>query len=123
MLTSLALLLSSFLVANAQSTENLQDFTGTYVIDLRPSPDSDEYLQLFTVSEVSGNTFSGTFYGSKITDGLINSKFENTYLAFTTEDRSNRYYHFVKILNQAIEGLTYSKDRKLIQPWTGTKKE
>lgn len=111
------------LSAIAQTDEVLNSIVGNYVIDLRPSPDSEAYQQNFIVFDVDDKSFKGSFYGTEIRDGLINRKFENTYLAFTTEDRSNTYYHFVKILNNRIEGLTYSSDRALIQPWTGLKKE
>lgn len=117
------LILSVQLTVNAQTDKRLDSIAGVYVVDLKPTPNSEAYMQDFIVSGLDKNSFNGSFYGAKIKDGLINRKFKNTYLAFTTEDRSNTYYHFVKILNDKIEGLTYSSDRALIQPWTGLKKE
>lgn len=117
------LIMSFQLTVNAQTDGKIESIAGVYVVDLKPTPDSKAYLQDFIVSGLDKNSFNGSFYGAEIRDGLINKKFKNTYLAFTTEDRSNTYYHFVKILNDRIEGLTYSSDRALIQPWIGLKKE
>ena len=117
------LILSFQLTVNAQTDKRLDSIAGVYVVDLRPTPNSEAYMQEFVVSGWDKNSFNGSFYGAEIKDGLINRKFKNTFLAFTTEDRTNTYYHFVKILSDRIEGLTYSSDRALIQPWTGLKKE
>jgi hypothetical protein len=45
---------------------------GEWTIDLRPTPSAEGYCQNFEVTAVDGNTFTGTFYGSEIQNGLLN---------------------------------------------------
>ena len=120
---TLTILLFNFFSLQAQNTDIKEDLIGTWEIDLRPSPDSDPYLKDFIITKTSETTFKGTFYGSNVKNGLINLRFGDPYLAFKSQDRSNTYYHFAKIVDGKLEGLTYSEDRQLIQPWKGQKME
>ena len=54
-------------VFNATAGEQQNDqLSGTWTVDLRPTPDTDPYLQTFTIDEVEGNRFSGSFYGDQV---------------------------------------------------------
>lgn len=114
----------SFINIHAQNVEDPLNLIGTWEIDLRPTPDSEPYIQYLVINDISGTSLKGTFYGSSIKDGLVNKKFDNIFIAFTTKDQSSTYYHFIKrIDDNNIEGLTYCNDRNLIQPWKGKKTE
>lgn len=121
--TILTLLLATFIFTNslAQTEHGTSDLTGSWTVDLRPTPLSDAYLQTFKIDKIAGDSFEGSFYDSRAVDGLIKLENGRTLLAFKTNDQSNTYYHFVKIIDDKIEGISYSYDRKLIQPWFGRK--
>ena len=101
---------------------NIDKIKGTWQIDLRPSPNSEPYLKDFYITEVSGKEFSGEFYGSTFSNGLINSEWENIRFAFTTKYGSNTYFHSGYFSGTMIYGISYSEGRKFISYWTGKKK-
>ncbi len=114
----------SFINVNAQNEEYQLSLIGTWEIDLRPTPDAEPYIQYLVINEISETSLKGTFYGSSLKDALVNKKFDNIFLAFSTKDQSSTYYHFIKLIDDnKIEGLTYCNDRNLIQPWKGQKME
>lgn len=123
-LLALALLFSCF-VANAQdqldSNKVDKDFKGKWTIDLRPTPDSEAYYQVFSIESISENTFTGTFYGSPIEDGLLNKNWDKLYFAFSTSDQTNEYYHSGYIDQGKVFGITYCYDRYFTAPWSGTR--
>lgn len=94
---------------------------GEWTIDLRPTPEADGYYQMFVVTAVEGNTFSGTFYGSPVKNGLINRNWDKLYIAFTTSDDSNDYYHSGYLENGSLQGISYCPNRAFAAPWTGAK--
>lgn len=94
---------------------------GNWKIDLRPTPDSNEYFQSFVVKTSNEKTFTGTFYGSEIKNALINNNWPKTYFAFSTSDQSNQYYHSGYIENDKLYGITYCPNREFTAPWTGVK--
>lgn len=102
---------------------NSDDLKGTWKIDLRPTPTSEAYYQLFEVNSIEKNTFKGTFYGSSIKEGLINTQWKSTYFAFSTSDKSNTYYHSGYILDGKIYGISYCPNRNFTAPWKGEKKK
>mgnify|MGYP003630257349 FL=1 len=95
---------------------------GVWKIDLRPTPKSKEYFQLLEVKSIKGNTFNGTFYGSKIKEGLINTQWERIYFAFSSSDNTNTYYHSGYILDGKVYGISYCPNRKFTTPWKADKK-
>ncbi len=122
----LALLISmSITMIKAQEADTAMSpadpLVGEWSIDLRPTPDAEGYYQKFEVTAIDGNTFTGTFYGSSIENGLINRNWDKLYLAFTTSDASNDYYHSGYLENGTLEGITYCPNRTFAAPWTGVK--
>lgn len=99
-----------------KTTNNL---VGAWKIDLRPTPDSPEYYQTLNITNIDGKNLEGTFYGSAIKSGFINTAWEKTYFSFTTSDASNDYYHSGYILDGKLYGISYCPNRKLTAPWTG----
>ena len=104
----IGILFIPFLI-NAQKQLALQ---GSWTIDLRPTPDSEAYYQVFEVS----------FYGSTLENGLMNTQWERVYFAFTTSDQSNTYYHSGYLLDGKLYGISYCPGREFTAPWTGIRK-
>ena len=96
--------------------------TGNWTIDLRPTPEAEAYFQPFVVESVAANSFTGTFYGSVVENGILNKNWDRHYFAFTTRDQSNEYYHSGYVLNGELYGITYCPNRAFAAPWSGTKK-
>ena len=105
---------------NKQSKSD--NLIGEWIIDLRPTPESEGYFQFFTVDSIDNNSFQGTFYGSELEKSLLNTSWEKLYFSFTTRDTSNEYYHSGYLLDDILYGITYCPNRKFTAPWTGRKK-
>jgi CubicO group peptidase (beta-lactamase class C family) len=95
---------------------------GTWIIDLRPEPNSEPYLKDFIITPNEGKSFSGEFYGTEFSNGIFNSDWENLYFAFSTKDEANTYFHSGYIIGNKIYGISYSSERKFTSHWTGIKK-
>ena len=103
---------------------NLRPLTliGTWKVDLRPKPEAEPYFQEFVVTEIQGNTFSGSFYGSAISQGRVNTDWGAVRIAFVTADGSGPYNHSAVLLGERLEGLTNSTGRDFLSYWSATKK-
>jgi len=97
------------------------ELLGTWKVDLRPKPDADPYFQEFVVSKVEGKTFSGTFYGSPISQGRLNSDWGAVRIAFVTADGSGPYNHSAVLSGGRLEGLTNSTGRDFLSYWSASK--
>jgi CubicO group peptidase (beta-lactamase class C family) len=104
------------------TTFNLDKAKGTWVIDLRPDPNSEAYLKDFIITPTTGKSFSGEFYGTAFSLGKFNTDWEFLFFAFTTNDKENVYYHSGYIDGDKVFGISYSPDRKFTSHWTGVKK-
>jgi CubicO group peptidase (beta-lactamase class C family) len=107
---------------NIPSTDKITAAGGTWILDLRPTPNSEPYLKDFIINPATGKDFNGEFYGTKFTTGKFNADWEYIYFAFTTSDKDNTYYHSGYIEGNKISGISYSPDRKFTSHWTGFKK-
>ena len=107
----------------AQSAGNAGSITGTYIIDLRPTPSSEPYLKEFKFTKVEGKKFDGEFYGYPFTGGLLNLDWGKIYFAFTTQDQSGIYYHSGYVEGNKVFGITLNEARGLVLPWTGERKK
>ncbi len=120
------LLLFTFMAglqAQDPTTDNrLEKLSGTWQIDLRPSPDSDPYFQELKIEEIGTDSFSGTFYGSDIRDVQTNTQWSKLHFAFTTSDNTHDYYHIGYLENGVLTGTSYCPGRGFVQPWAGEKK-
>lgn len=101
---------------------DLEKIKGTWLLDLRPDPQSEPYFKDFIIEPIEGRAFSGEFYGTKFTGGYFNTDWETLYFAFTTGDMENTYYHSGYIIGNKIYGISYSPERKFTSHWNGTKK-
>ena len=106
--------------AQTNDNANSDNFVGQWKIDLRPTPSSEGYYQYFVVTKIDGNSFEGTFYGSPIKNGLINSNWDRFYFAFSTSDNTYDYFHSGYVLDGKIYGISYCPGREFTAPWNGT---
>ena len=95
---------------------------GTYIIDLRPTPESAPYLKEFKFTRVDGKKFDGEFYGYPFSGGFLNTDWDKVYFAFTTQDQSGTYYHSGYAEGNKVYGITLNENRGFVLPWRGQKK-
>ena len=110
---------------NTPATEEqmVQSLIGTWVIDLRPSPNAEAYLKDFTIKSFEAKTLKGIFYDTPFANGRIHTAWGKLYFAFTTADGSGTYFHSVSLENGKLSGISFSENRQFVMPWTGTRKE
>jgi len=99
------------------------ELLGTWIVDLRPTPDSDPYLQEFTIHAIEGDRFSGTFYSTQFEDGVLNRNWGVVYLAFTTADGRTSYHHSGKLEAGNLTGSTHAPGRQMLSVWSATRAE
>jgi hypothetical protein len=122
-----ALLFAFLLTACATNTPqknsllDSKQLIGTWQVDLRPTPGAAEYYQEFVVTAVDGKTLQGTFYGSPISQGRINTDWSKIRIAFVTEDQSGPYNHSAVLNDGKLEGLSNSTGRNFLSYWSAIK--
>lgn len=129
-ITALFLLVTSVVMAQEEKKNQVPALNkpvadsalGTWVIDLRPTPDSEPYLKDFKFTKIEGKQFDGEFYGYPFTGGFLNLDWYKIYFAFTTADQSGTYFHSGYIEGNKVFGITLNENRKLVLPWRGEKK-
>jgi hypothetical protein len=109
--------------AAAIKKPDANDALGTWVIDLRPTPESEAYLKDFKFTKIDSSRFNGEFYGYPFEGGFLNTDWDRVYFAFTTADQSGTYYHSGYIEGNKIFGMTLNENRKLMLPWRGKRKK
>lgn len=119
----LLLMMISTTAVQSQTVGNAGSATGTYIIDLRPTPSSEPYLKEFRITKVNGKKFNGEFYGYPFTGGLFNLDWEKIYFAFTTQDQSGIYYHSGYVEGNKVFGITLNEARGFVLPWKGERKK
>ena len=107
--------------SQSENPDRMNELIGNWTIDLRPSPDAEGYFQPMEIKSISDNTFEGTFYGSSVTDGYINTSWDRIYFAFSTSDGTHDYYHSGYMENGRLYGISYCPGRAFTAPWNGVK--
>lgn len=107
--------------AATDNKPDAQQLVGVWKVDLRPTPGAEPYFQELVISQVSGKTFTGTFYGSPISEGRINTDWSAVRIAFTTEDGSGPYHHSAVLSEGSLEGLSNSTGRDFLSYWSARK--
>jgi hypothetical protein len=100
------------------STEAL---LGRWTVDLRPTPDAEPYYQDFVVTSVEGSAFTGTFYGTSISEARVNTDWGKLRIAFVTADGSGAYHHSAVLEGDRLEGLSNSTGRDFLAYWSAVK--
>lgn len=108
--------------ASGQSRPVADSVIGTFIIDLRPTPESAPYLKEFKFSRVEGKKFDGEFYGYPFSGGFLNTDWEKVFFAFTTQDQSGTYFHSGYVEGNKVFGITLNEGRGFVLPWKGEKK-
>lgn len=104
-------------------TLRTDNILGTYIIDLRPTPDSEPYLKEFKFTKVEGKKFDGEFYSYPFSGGFLNTDWDKVYFAFTTADQSGTYYHSGYVEGNKVFGITLNEGRGFVLPWKGERKK
>ena len=103
--------------------EQASDLVGAWEIDLRPTPDAPPYIVMMNITSVNGNEVKGTFYGSPIVHGSINTQWGKVVFAFVTEDGSGEYHTAGELKDGVMTGSTHSIGRAFVSPWTAKRKQ
>jgi hypothetical protein len=109
--------------AAASKKPEASEALDNWVIDLRPTPESEPYLKDFKFTKIDSSRFDGEFYGYPFEGGFLNTDWDKVYFAFTTADQSGTYYHSGYIEGNKIFGMTLNENRKLMLPWRGERKK
>lgn len=117
--TILALLLSLCTLAQTKKKAEIDRIIGTFIIDLRPTPESEPYLKEFKFTKIEGKKFDGEFYGYPFSGGFLNTDWDKIYFAFTTADQSGTYYHSGYVEGNKVFGITLNEARSFVLPWKG----
>ena len=123
LLATLSFIALSSYGQNNTTKLNTDSLLGTFIIDLRPTPDSEPYLKDFKFTKIEVKNFDDEFYGYPFTGGLLNTNWDKIYFAFTTADQSGAYYHSGYVEGNKVFGISLNENRKLIIPWKGEKKK
>ena len=107
--------------SQSENPDRLNELIGNWTIDLRPSPDAEGYFQNFEITAINERVIEGTFYGSPISNGLINTSWDRLYFAFSTSDGTHNYYHSGYLENGRVYGISYCPGREFTAPWNGVK--
>ena len=110
------------LQAKSQTKPVADSVLGTWIIDLRPTPESAPYLKEFKFTRIDGKKFDGEFYGYSFSGGFLNTDWDKVYFAFTTQDQSGTYYHSGFVEGNKVTGITLNENREFVLPWKGQKK-
>ncbi|MBT8378506.1 MAG: hypothetical protein KJN64_04695 [Ignavibacteria bacterium] len=114
------------ITAQSESSFNanfdLSRVEGVWIIDLRPTPDSEPYLKEFVIENIEGNSFSGIFYDTDFENGSFNLSWDKLYFAFTTKDASSTYFHSGYVEEETMYGISFSPERSFTAPWNGKRK-
>lgn len=123
--TSSIFVVSTFLMSFASllhaETPPASILVGTWKVDLRPVPTADPYFQEFVVTSVDGKTFTGTFYGTPVTQARINTDWGTVRIAFVTSDGSGPYNHSAVMTDGKLDGLSNSTGRNFLSYWSAEK--
>lgn len=109
------------MASRAPASVNTDYLVGTWVVDLRPSPDAPPYLQELVIESVEELTFVGSFYGTEVTEARINADWGTLRIAFNTEDGSGPYHHSAVLNGSRLEGLSNSTGRGFLSYWSATR--
>ncbi len=98
---------------------------GTWDVDLRPTPDSDEYLMKLTLSRNDAGELEATFYNGSVASNIVtNALFDRPHVAFLTTDGAGDYHTQLSLLpDGTIEGTTHAVARDFLSVWTGKRAE
>ncbi len=97
---------------------------GSWDVDLRPSPDAPPSIAPMTIKSVDNGTLAGSFYGTPIESGRVNTLWGSVQFAFVTSDGSGPYATFGVVQpDGTIKGMTLSTGRDFLSVWSAEESE
>ena len=105
------------------SAEDAQSLVGRWQVDLRPTPASEPSYAEFVVESVEGRAFTGTFYGSPISEARLNTDWGGVHFSFISMDNSGAYLHAGVLRSGRLEGTSNSTGRDFLSVWTGERSQ
>ncbi|MCB1183654.1 hypothetical protein KDM41_09470 [bacterium] len=118
LLVALLALVAAASNAPAAEAPDPSVLVGTWQVDLRPTPDAEPYFQTFVVTAAGADTLAGSFYGTEIGEGRINTDWGALHLAFVTGDGSGAYNTSAVLDGDVLRGTTHSLGRDFLAVWT-----
>ncbi|NRA58068.1 MAG: hypothetical protein HRU13_08165 [Phycisphaerales bacterium] len=100
-----------------------ETLVGRWQVDLRPTPGSEPLYQEFVVDSVEGKTFTGTFYGSPISEARLNTDWGAVHFSFISMDGSGAYLHAGVLRDGRLEGTSNSTGRDFLSVWSGERSQ
>ncbi|MEM1055807.1 MAG: S41 family peptidase [Bacteroidota bacterium] len=94
---------------------------GAWLVDLRPTPDSEVYTQTISLFASETQAFAGSFYGSPLESAHLNDDWSDVRIAFTTSDGSGTYHHSATLRGGRMHGTTHAPSRDLLSVWTAVR--
>lgn len=95
---------------------------GTWIVDLRPTPESEPSESEMVITSVAEGKIEGTFYFSTMESGRLNSSWDTVHGAFVTRDGSAGYNTSFRWDNGVLKGTTHSLGRNFLSVWTAKRK-
>jgi len=102
----------------APAPSPVESVLGTWMVDLRPTPDAEPYTQPFVLRASEDAPFAGSFYNSPIESATVNDAWDDLRIAFTTSDGSGVYHHTAVLRDGRLHGTTHSIGRGFLAVWT-----
>jgi len=96
------------------------DLLGSWVIDLRQSPEDAPASTTMVIEHADGGTLRGSFYQSSLEQGRVKALGDEVYFSFVTEDGSGPYFTAGRLgPDGTLRGMTNSTGRDFLNVWTG----
>jgi hypothetical protein len=96
----------------------VQDLSGSWTVDLRPSLADKTYTQPMVLKIAADGTVTGSFYNSDIIAGRSVSARDRDCVAFRTTDGSGLYHSAACLEGGRMVGTTWAEGRNFLFPWT-----
>ncbi len=118
LLAILTLLLVSTAATPVPQGPDASDLVGVWRVDLRPTPDAAPYYRTMTIEAVEDGQITGSFYGSKIKIGHVNTDWDAVHFAFVTKDGRTAYHTTGRLVEGRLEGTTHAPNRDFLSVWS-----
>jgi len=102
---------------------NQQDLVGQWRVDLRATPEAAPYYQELRIDSVKGDTLEGSFFGSRMEHGRLNTDWGTVYIAFVTQDGKGAVHHAGRLRRGKLEGTSLSLGREVLSVWRAERAE
>lgn len=105
----------------ATTDTTLAALAGTWVVDLRPSPEASPYDKPMTLAIAADRSVRGTLYESVIEAGRASASNGRVCFAFQTSDGVGPYHTSGCLVGDRILGQTWAEHRKFVLNWSAVR--